>query len=107
MKKFFLTIFIIALSVVSTTTILDADANKGQKIFKKNFRKACGFSGVKFARYHTQDEWKDIYKDGKFPEEVKRICPRLKKDGIGKSAWSNLYDFAYKYASDSSHIPSC
>jgi hypothetical protein len=51
---------------VPTVSMAKASAKKGQKIFKKKFRKSCGFSGVRFARNHTQAEWENIYDSGKF-----------------------------------------
>ena len=83
-----------------------AGAKKGQKIFKKKFRKKCGFSGVRFARNHTQAEWEEIWDEGKFQEEAKKICPRLKLKKIKKKWWKHVYDFSYKYASDGV-VPKC
>lgn len=93
--------------MVSLTVTSTADINRGQKLFKKKFRRACRFSGVKFARKHTGDEWADIYKAGKFPDEAKKICPRLKLDKIKSSWWPHVYDFAHEYAAGSAHVPSC
>jgi len=107
MKKLLFIISIIIFTMIGVTTTIDADITKGQKIFKKNFRKACRFSGVKFARYHTQDEWKELYKSDKFKEEVKKICPRLKLEKIKDNWWLDLYDFAHEYGSDSLLIPNC
>jgi len=84
-----------------------SDLRKGQKIFKKKFRKACRFSGVRFARTHTQDEWEEIWEDGRFPEEAKRICPRLKLRKIKSSWWKPVYEFSREYAKDGSHVPHC
>ncbi len=92
--------------MVSLPTAASADANKGQKIFKKKFRKKCKFSGVKFARHHTQAEWEEIYDDGKFPDEAKKICPRLKLDKIKASWWEPVYEFSVKYAKDGV-VPKC
>jgi len=106
MKKLF-TILVLALFVsASMPTAVMANAKKGQKIFKKKFRKKCGFSGVRFARNHTQAEWEDIWDDGKFKEEAKKICPRLNVKKIRKSWWKHVYDFSYKYASDGV-VPKC
>jgi len=79
MKKM-LTILAMAFFVFATmpTVASAASAKKGQRIFKKKFRKKCGFSGVRFARNHTQSEWETIYDAGKFSAEAKKICPRLK-----------------------------
>ena len=97
-----LSLFILA----SMPTVASAGAKKGQKIFKKKFRKKCGFSGVRFARNHTQYEWEQIHSKGKFKEEAKRICPRLKVEKIRSSWWKDVYKFTYKYASDGM-IPKC
>jgi len=107
MKKLLFIISIIIFTLIGVTTTINANVTKGQKIFKKNFRKACRFSGVRFARYHTQDEWKEIYKSNKFKEEAKTICPRLKLEKIKDNWWFDVYDFTHEYASDSSHIPNC
>ena len=87
-------------------TVASAGAKKGQKIFKKKFRKKCGFSGVRFARNHTQYEWEQIYEKGKFKVEAKKICPRLKVEKIKSKWWNDVYKFTYKYASDGM-VPKC
>jgi len=105
--KRFLAVFALAMFVTAMMpTAATANAKKGQKIFKKKFRKKCGFSGVRFARNHTQAEWEDIWDEGKFQEEAKRICPRLKPKKIKKSWWKHVYDFSYKYAKDGI-VPKC
>lgn len=75
MKKIISVCTLIIFTLVSMSVTVEAGATKGQKIFKKKFRKKCGFSGVRFARYHTQGEWEDVYefsymyaKDGKVPK---------------------------------------
>jgi len=106
MKKI-ITLIVMALFVmVSTPSIATAGAKKGQKIFKKKLRKKCRFSGVKFARYHTQGEWEEIFDDGKFPQEAKKICPRLKLKKIKPSWWEHVYEFSYMYAKDGK-VPKC
>ncbi|KYJ85927.1 hypothetical protein [Sulfurovum riftiae] len=89
-----------------TVSMAKASAKKGQKIFKKKFRKSCGFSGVRFSRNHTQAEWEEIYEKGKFQNEAKKICPRLKLKKIKKSWWPHVYEFSHKYASDGV-VPKC
>jgi len=91
---------------VPTVSMGGANAKKGQKIFKKKFRKACGFSGVRFSRNHTQAEWEEIYEKGKFKDEAKKICPKLNLKKIKKSWWPSVYEFSYKYASDGV-VPKC
>jgi hypothetical protein len=106
MKRLMTVLTLVAFSMMSTPTMATANAKQGQKIFKKKFRKYCRFSGVKFARNHTQDEWEEIYDDGKFKAEAKKICPRLKVNRIKKSWWKKVYEFSYKYASDGV-VPKC
>jgi len=108
MKNLLVTFFVIALAMVTVTTTASAGANakKGQKIFKKKFRKYCQFSGVKFARNHTQDEWEEIWGEGRFFAESKRLCPKLKLNKIKKKWWESVYEFSYKYAKDGV-VPKC
>ena len=100
---------VLALSFFVTAAIptsVMAGAKKGQKIFKKKFRKKCGFSGVRFARNHTQAEWEELWDDGKFKEETKKICPRLKIEKIKEKWWKDVYEFSHKYAKDGV-VPKC
>ena len=83
-----------------------ANAEIGQKLYKKKLRKKCGFSGAKFGKYHTQQEWEDIHAKGKYKDEVKRICPRLDIDTIKEQWWEDIYEFSKMYASDGV-IPKC
>ena len=91
---------------VSATT-LSADVVKGQKLFIKKLKKPCGFNGAKFAAKHTQDEWETIYKDGKFEEEIIKICPKVKTGDVKEKWISHIYEFSYEYANDSGNVPSC
>ena len=79
----------------------------GQKIFKKKFRKACRFSGVRFARHHTMDKWEELWEEGKFDDEAKRICPRLDTSKIKPKWWKAIYHFSYEYAKDGKRVPNC
>jgi len=106
MKKLIVMITLGFFVMASMPTMTVASPNKGQKLFKKKFRKKCRFSGVRFARNHTQDEWEEIYDEGKFPEEAKKICPRLKLDKIKPSWWKHIYEFSNKYAKDGV-VPKC
>ena len=106
MKKLLTACILVGLAMTTLTTTASAGPKKGQKIFKKKFRKYCKFSGVKFARNHTQDEWEEIWEDGDFKAEAKRICPRLKLKKIKKSYWKHVYQFSYKYARDGV-VPKC
>ena len=106
MKKILIAFFVIALSMAATSTSATAGVEKGQKIFKKKFRKYCKFSGVKFARNHTQNEWEEIWDNDEFPDEAKRLCPKLNLNKIKESWWEDVYEFSYKYASDGV-VPKC
>lgn len=93
------------LSVAATTA--SADAVKGQKLFIKKFKSACGFNGAKFAAKHSQDEWEEIMNAGKFKDELIKICPDVKPSDV-KDKWiEHIYDFSYEYANDSGNVPSC
>ncbi len=86
-----------------------ADPVKGQKIFIKKFKKPCGFNGAKFAVKHTQGEWKALMDEGKFADELMKICPNVKPDNkyLGDKYIKHIFDFSYEYASDSGNVPSC
>ncbi|NPA82700.1 MAG: cytochrome C, partial [Epsilonproteobacteria bacterium] len=65
------------------------------------------FNGAKMSAMHTQDEWEEIKEAGKLEDEIIKLCPKVKK-GYLKDKWlDDLYDFFYKYASDSGNVPSC
>ena len=93
---------LLGLAVFSVTA--SADVNKGKKIYMKKLKTPCGFTGAKFARIHTQDEWEAIKEAGKMGEEIKRICP---KSQLKPKYENDIYDFSYEYAKDSGNIPSC
>jgi len=90
-------------AILSTTLIpvhSMADAKKGKRIYKKRMYKKCGFSGVKFARHHTQAEWETLYEKRKFQAEALKICPKIDTAKIKPKNWNDLYDFSVKYAKD-------
>ena len=94
---------LLGMTLLSSTAT--ADVKKGQKIFLKKFKAPCGFNGAKFARLHTQDEWEAIQEAGKFADESKKLCPKLKK--VKAKYIPDVYDFVYEYAKDSGNVPSC
>jgi len=107
MKKLVTVLSLAAFAMVSTPTVASASVSKGQKIYKKKLRKYCGYSGVRFARQHSQDEWESIYEDGEFQAETKKLCPKLPLNTIKKSWWEPLYEFTYEYGEGGSHVPKC
>ncbi|MCH9741151.1 MAG: cytochrome C [Epsilonproteobacteria bacterium] len=92
------------LGMAVMTTTASADATKGQKLYAKKLKEACGMSGADFAGKHTQDEWKEIFDAGKMGEEIGTIC---KGAELKEKLQSHVYDFAYEYANDSGNVPSC
>lgn len=94
---------LLGLAVLSTTA--SADVKKGQKLYLKKLKAPCNIGGATFAQKHTQDEWETIYEAGKFEDEVKKICPKVK--AVKAKYVPDIYDFVYEYASDSGNVPSC
>ena len=93
------------LGMILFSATASADVKKGQKIYLKKLKAACGFSGAKFAHKHTQDEWEEINEAGKMSNEIMSICPKLKK--VKAKYVPDVYDFSYEYAKDSGNVPSC
>jgi len=107
MKKLLSSLVAAGLLVGVMSSNVMADPAKGQKIYLKKLKKACGFNGAKMSAKHTQDEWEEIKNEGKLEDEIIKLCPKVKK-GYLKDKWLNeLYDFFYNYASDSGNVPSC
>jgi len=96
---------VLAAGLLSTTVY--ADAAKGQKLYAKKLKKACGFNGAKFAAKHTQDEWDAIHESGKMADEIKKLCPKVKDKALKSKYLDDYYDFAHDFASDSGNVPSC
>ncbi len=107
MKRLATLFFAALLGLGFVSTAAFADADKGQKIYSKKLKKVCGFNGAKFAAKHTQDEWEEIWEEGKFEDEIQNLCPAYKKGYLKESQLKHIYDFAYEYASDSGNVPSC
>ncbi|PNV82547.1 MAG: cytochrome C [Sulfurimonas sp.] len=93
------------LSVGASTA--SADANKGQKLFAKKLKDACGMTGAAMAGKHTQGEWEDLHKNGKLAQEIKTICPSVKDDDVADKYLEHYFDFFHKFGSDSGNVPAC
>ena len=91
----------VALSI--STTIASADVAKGQKLYSKKLKKACGISGAKMAGTYTQDQWEEIGNGAKLNAQIKKTCGKEVKEKY----LPHLYDFFYEYGSDSGNVPSC
>ena len=87
------------------TATLSADTAKGQKLYTKKLKKACGITGATMAGKHTQDEWSELQEGGKLEAEIKSICPKV--DKVKGKYLPHLYDFFKEYGSDSGNVPSC
>lgn len=89
------------------STTATADVKKGQKLFTKKLKGACGITGAAMAGKHTQAEWTAIQEAGKMAEEIKTICPDVKDSAIKDKYLEDYYDFFKEYGSDSGNVPSC
>jgi hypothetical protein len=94
---------LLGMTLLSSTA--SADVKKGQKIYLKKLKAPCNIGGATFAQKHTQDEWEAIHEAGKFEDEVKKLCPKIKK--FKPKYTPHVYDFVYEYASDSGNVPAC
>jgi len=88
-----------------STTTLNADVKKGQKLYLKKLKSACGMNGAKMAAKHSQDEWEAVKDD--LGTEIKKMCPSAKDSAIKAKYLNHYYDFFYEYANDSGNVPSC
>jgi len=86
--------------------VQSADAAKGQKLYSKKLKAACGFTGADFAKKHTQDEWKAIGVAG-MKAEIKKLCPSAPEKALKDKYLQHYLDFSINYASDSGNVPSC
>jgi hypothetical protein len=100
MKRTVLSGMLCLLLTAAIPTYTMASVKHGKRVYKKRMYKKCGFSGVKFARHHTQAEWETIYEKGSFAHEAKSICPKLDTTRIRPKEWQELYEFSLKYAKD-------
>ncbi len=107
MKKLLGAIFIAILGLSFVSTSAFADSAKGQKLYLKKLKRACGFNGAVMSKKHTQAEWKAIYDAGKLKQEIKKFCPKVKDKALKKRYIKNYFDFFYNFASDSGNVPSC
>lgn len=87
------------------TTVASADVAKGQKLYLKKLKGACGMNGAKMASKHSQAEWEDVKSN--LADEIKNICPKVKDGALKDKYLPHYYDFFYEYANDSGNVPSC
>ncbi len=89
------------------TATLSADTAKGQKLYTKKLKSACGITGATMSGKHTQDEWQEIQDGGKLADEIKSICPKVKDKALKGKYMNHYFDFFKEYGSDSGNVPSC
>jgi tRNA G10 N-methylase Trm11 len=110
MKKFASILFAIAIGMTTLTSSAFADVAKGQKFYLKFMKDSLNMNGAKFASLHSQDEWEEMFENGKFEEEFGAKSEALKKFFEGDK-WqkmkNDIKDFAIEYANDSGNVPSC
>ena len=88
-------------------TTVNADTAKGQKLYAKKLKKACGFSGAVMAGKHTQDEWDELGSGDDLKGEIKKLCPSVKDKALKGKYLKHFHDFFKEYGSDSGNVPSC
>jgi hypothetical protein len=99
---------LLASSVFSTSAF--ADAEKGKKLYQKNLKEVCGFTGGVFAAKFKQADWDKAYKAGTLNKKMEEACPAGKEffeSDKYKKVESHMYDFVHDFAKDSGNIPSC
>lgn len=106
MTKLLKLVFAGAVALALTSTTASADVKKGQKLYSKKLKRACGMSGADMAKKHTQGEWEAIGTSG-LKAEIKSICPDVKDSKVRDKYMEHFYDFFYEYASDSGNVPAC
>ena len=107
MNKLLKIVLASAIALAVSTTVASADVAKGQKLFTKKLKSACGISGAAMAGKHTQGEWEEINAAGKMADEIKTICPSVKDKAIKAKYLEHYFDFFKEYGSDSGNVPSC
>ncbi len=90
-----------------SSVTLSADVAKGQKLYLKKLKGACGMNGAKMASQHSQDEWEEIGNGDGMAAEMKKLCPTAKDKALKGKYLPHYYDFFYEYANDSGNVPSC
>ncbi len=104
MKKIILSLVVFSMFLSTTAS---ADVAKGQKLFTKKLKSACGVSGAAMASKHTTDQWIELNEAGKISDEIKIICPKVTQKALKEKYIPHYFDFFKEYASDTGNVPSC
>ena len=104
-------IIMILTAIALSSSALQADVSKGQKLYLKKLKSKCGMNGAKMAATHTQGEWEELKEEKQLGNELIKQCPKAKKvisaEKFEQKVIPHLYDFFYEYGSDSGNVPSC
>ena len=106
MNKLLKSVLASAIVLAIGSTVASADVAKGQKLYTKKLKSACGITGAEMAGKHTQDEWNEISVAG-MATEIKTICPKVVDKALKEKYLQHYFDFFKEYASDSGNVPSC
>lgn len=110
MTTFTKTAMVALLSVSVLSSSAFADAEKGKKLYQKNLKEVCGFSGGVFAAKFKQADWDKAYKAGTLDKKMTEACPAGKayfESDKFKKTEEHMHDFVHDFAKDSGNIPSC
>ncbi len=110
MTSFAKTALVALLCVGTLSSNAMADADKGKKLYQKNLKETCGFSGAVFAAKYKQADWDKAFKAGTLSKKMTEACPAGKsyfESDKFKKLEQHYYDFVHDYAKDSGNIPSC
>ncbi len=105
MKKILGLVMSSIIFVSITVTSVSADPQRGQKLYLKKLKKDCGLKCSQMSAKHTKDQWLELKDSDKLEDEIKRICPKVKD--VKDKYLPHMFDFFYKFGSDSGNIPSC
>ncbi|MDD5159115.1 MAG: cytochrome C [Sulfuricurvum sp.] len=110
MRTFTKTALVALLSMSVLSISASADADKGKKLYQKNLKESCGFTGAVFAAKFKQADWEKAYKAGTLNKKMIEACPAGKEfieSDKFKKVEEHLYDFVHTNAKDSGNIPNC
>ncbi len=105
MNKFLKLVMAAMLLLGLSSVTASASVAKGQKLYQKKLKDACGFTGAVMAGKHSQAEWQEV--KGNLAEEIKKLCPNVKDSDLKDKYLEHYFDFFYEYANDSGNVPSC
>lgn len=97
------TVLLVSMSAVTA----NATPAKGQMLYLKKLKSACGMNGAEMAEKHTIAEWEEIYNKGELANELKRFCPKVKDSSLKENYLPHYFDFFKEYGKDSGNIPAC